>query len=119
MKEKDGTPRGFSFVTFVHASSAQRLLEERLISLNGVRMEAKPCLPHESERNKDLAGATGVNAVNSGRLLPPPAPAPQRTWGSGTLNLQKTEARPGADKDLWPAIRGDVGESAASVGQVR
>jgi hypothetical protein len=121
MKERDGKYRGFSFVTFVSSASAQKLLEERIISLNGVRMEAKPCLPHELERNRDLPGSGGLSSGPTyGISYVPAPPPPQRTWGSGSLNLQsKGEIRLVPDRDIWPAIRTDHADSSANISQVR
>ncbi len=111
LKERDGSYRGFAFVTFFELSSANRLLAAHHTYLDGIRMEAKPCVQPrgELELDKKIEAilATPHHQNEHAKNLPQPAPTVPSVWGMGP---PRTEWRQAEADSAWPAIRefGDV-----------
>ena len=45
VRERDGSHRGFAFVTFLDKKHADLLKKQHHTNIGNVRMEAKPCVP--------------------------------------------------------------------------
>ena len=93
VRERDGSHRGFAFVTFHDKKHADMLKKQHHTNIGNVRMEAKPCVPPRNELDSDkriastLTGAMGQLSVNA--APPPPAVS---AWGSGPPTAIKAGA---------------------------
>eukprot|EP00960_Hanusia_phi_P074189 768177-Hanusia_phi.AAC.9 len=88
LKERDGSYRGFAFVTFHEKKAADSLLSQHHTYIGNVRMEAKPCMQPrgELELDKRIAATLGTSAgQNYSRNLETPVPVVS-AWGSGPPN---------------------------------
>lgn len=83
LRERDGSFRGFAFITFFEAGAAARLLAQHHTMLDGTRMEAKPCVQSRDGAAEGDFSRYGIasSTTSAGSAELPPPSLSSAAWG--------------------------------------